>query len=139
MPGSRIGFTVEEGRTEDTHRNYATRPEDFVTIPADRAEIAAEIPLVAGGQLNITIEAARLFWRGHTPTEAMRDLARRARLEIRDSQGAAILDVTGITDFWSFTYPTGRYTVRLEVPGAPAQERAVELGGRRVDLEFKVE
>jgi hypothetical protein len=143
LPGSRIGVVVDDTLNLESGLKagllFVTPPRDFVTIPADKAEITADFPLVVAGMLNLQIEGDRLFTPGRTPTEAHRDLVRRSRIEIRDAAGVPLLDEIGITRSYGMTLPQGRYTVRLEVPGVRVYEQVADLTSGRTDLTIRVE
>jgi RNA polymerase sigma factor (sigma-70 family) len=141
LPGSRIGVVVDDTLNLETGLKsslFVTPPRDFVTIPADKAEITADFPLVVAGMLTLQIEGDHLFTPGRTPTEAHRDLVRRSRVEIRDASGVPMLDETGITYSYGMTLPQGRCTVRLEVPGVGVYEQAADLTSGRADLRIEV-
>lgn len=98
-----------------------------LVVPLGVTEATVDLPVVPAGIVRFRISSARRS-------------SVSARVEIRDRSGRPVREWSGLNQEtrWAALVP-GAYTVRVEVPGAGPEERAVvAVGGRTTELTIPI-
>ncbi len=134
-PGS--GYTLSvattTGPTGSTTGPVWWVPQDGgrIDLPAASREVVRDVRLVAATGILVEIDCARLPSGSVKPTEEQARVSAASRLTARDAAGRIAWERTGLErGEVSRVLALGEYVVRVEIPGAPPEERPVRLVAR---------
>jgi hypothetical protein len=117
-----VGFSYE----------WAAAGDQRLEVGAEDVDIVRDIVVKPAGTLAVGVRSPRLppvdaigvAWEG---TEEQRRIARALRAEVRDAEGRLVWQQTGIRGRgFDVVLPSGEYAVRIEIEGAPPQEKRVK-------------